>query len=432
MIPQYKHAYHQTLVHKIFLARKNGSPERIPFAEALDIIQKIHGFTRGLPQIVYLVGWQFDGHDSKYPSWEEGNIRLKRPEDETAIESLRWLMREARRFNTTVSLHINMDDAYENSPLWEEYVRKDLLIRNADGSLKKAGVWDGEQSYLVCKKREWESGLTRKRIDQLLEMLPIAEAGTVHIDVFAPRENPFHQISLEATADAMKEVLGYWRERGVDVTKEWFHHEFIGLVPMVYHLNMDEASRLKYPPSLICGGGPAWNRRGYRFYEPIEWGATFGAPEAGCLYEEAWGISVDGDIFRTSDLPDFQRDVFLRTVPWLFLNKSRPVRHEQTDGRYSVFFENGIESTIENGIHSLKEGETVFKEGAAYCLPAVWLEDTWVAYDAAGGRRRWRLPENLHRVRMQHGAGKETVEELMGGWLELTANAGEPVWISPC
>ncbi|PTX95250.1 hypothetical protein DB345_13290 [Spartobacteria bacterium LR76] len=123
-------------------------------------------------------------------------------------------------------------------------------------------------------------------------MLPIAEAGTIHIDVFAPRENPFHQISLEATADAMKEILGYWRERGVDVTKEWFHHEFADLVPMVYYLNLDEASRLKYPPSVICGGGPAWNRRGYRFYEPIEWGATFGAPEAGCLHEEAWGITV--------------------------------------------------------------------------------------------------------------------------------------------
>ena len=55
--------------------------------------------TVGIPKIVYLVGWQYNGHDSKYPAWFEVNERLKRPEDKTALESLKWLMKEA----TTVS-----------------------------------------------------------------------------------------------------------------------------------------------------------------------------------------------------------------------------------------------------------------------------------------------------------------------------------------
>ena len=37
--------------------------------------------------------------------------------DATAEESLRWLMREARKYNCLVALHINMFDAYEDSPL---------------------------------------------------------------------------------------------------------------------------------------------------------------------------------------------------------------------------------------------------------------------------------------------------------------------------
>jgi len=81
-----------------------------------------------------------------------------------ARESLLWLMQESKKYNAIVSVHVNMDDAYENSPLWEEYVAKDLLRRNADGSLLRAGIWDGKQSYHVSKPREWECGLSQKRI----------------------------------------------------------------------------------------------------------------------------------------------------------------------------------------------------------------------------------------------------------------------------
>jgi hypothetical protein len=43
-------------------------------------------------------------------------------------------------FNTTVSLHINMVDAYKQSPLWAEYVEKDLLARDATGQLLSLGI----------------------------------------------------------------------------------------------------------------------------------------------------------------------------------------------------------------------------------------------------------------------------------------------------
>ena len=51
-------------------------------------------------------------------------------------------MREACRYNTTVSLHINMNDAYENSPLWHDYEEMGVITG-------KGGIWDGEQSYLI-------------------------------------------------------------------------------------------------------------------------------------------------------------------------------------------------------------------------------------------------------------------------------------------
>lgn len=104
--------YDRTLVMKIFLASKAdggmGCTVHLNFEEALDVIRRLDVITCGVPKVVYLVGWQFNGHDSKYPALSEVNARLKWKDDATAVESLRWLIRAGRRYNTTISLHINM------------------------------------------------------------------------------------------------------------------------------------------------------------------------------------------------------------------------------------------------------------------------------------------------------------------------------------
>ena len=92
----------------------------------------------------------------------------------------------------TVSLHINMFDAYEDSPLWKEYLEKDIIAKDSGGHPLKGEVMDAPgatpridtQSYQIGYAREWELGLAQKRIDGLVAMLPIQEAGTIHIDAF--------------------------------------------------------------------------------------------------------------------------------------------------------------------------------------------------------------------------------------------------------
>ena len=73
--------YHQTLVMKIFLAEKqanDGCKVFLTFEQALEVIKRLDTITLGIPKIVYLVGWQHNGHDSKYPDWSVVNPRLKR------------------------------------------------------------------------------------------------------------------------------------------------------------------------------------------------------------------------------------------------------------------------------------------------------------------------------------------------------------------
>jgi hypothetical protein len=275
------HKYDQSLVMKIFLAEKtNGGQDCkvfLTFEQALEVICKLDNLTCGVPKIVYLVGWQYNGHDSKYPAWGEVNARLKRPQDKTALDSLKWLIAEGRKHHTTVSLHINMFDAFESSPLWTEYLAKDIIAKGKDGKPLKGEVFDGgEQSYQLSYAKEWETGCAKRRIDGLLAMLPeLKEGHTLHIDAFhnyppVPHAypkgkypdrdwdfkgiSPFLGYGPEKECAAMRKTFRYFRDQGIDITSEGStflrQDAFVGLQPMAWSYNAPAGG---IPPSLYCG-----------------------------------------------------------------------------------------------------------------------------------------------------------------------------------
>lgn len=171
----YMHAYHQTLVMKIFLASKQpdgGCDVELDFEQALAVIKRLDNITLGMPKIVYLVGWQHNGHDAKYPDWSVVNPRLKRQQDATALDSLKWLMSEGFNHHTTVSLHLNMFDAYADSPLWETYLKNDIIAKDRNGVLIKgelhgAGTGPDSQSYYISYARDWDTGFAKSRTTTL-------------------------------------------------------------------------------------------------------------------------------------------------------------------------------------------------------------------------------------------------------------------------
>jgi len=250
--------YNKTLITKIFLCSRdekgNLGKVYLKFADALEVIRKLDNITLGLPKIVYLVGWQFNGHDSKYPSWAEVNKALKRDQDSTALQSLKWLIKAAKAYNTTVSLHINMLDAYEDSPLWQKYLDKNIIAKDKTGKPLKGEQMGGLQSYQISYAQEWKTGETQRRIDGLIKMLPeLKEGGTIHIDAFhsmAPlRPNqpisPYLKFSLNDEISAQRKIFRYWRSKGIDVTSEggmyWLRKDpFIGLQAAIYLPFQDE------------------------------------------------------------------------------------------------------------------------------------------------------------------------------------------------
>ncbi|SDC18426.1 Endo-alpha-N-acetylgalactosaminidase [Paenibacillus sp. UNCCL117] len=372
------HPYHQTLTMKITSCESDGTV-RSTFEQSLEVIKKLDHLTRGMPKIIYLVGWQYDGHDTGFPAWDIVNPKLKRAQDATAADSLRWLMNEAFRYHTVVSLHINMLDIKPSSPMWSAYLEHDLIAKNVDGT-PKTYLWGTPISYT----REWNKGFTQLRIDQLLELLPLQRAGTVHIDAFhqlIPRLeqetiSPYHGITLEEEAETQKKIFRYWRERGVDVTSEFdskFRIDpFLGLQPLAWHFG--QLDPMKVPASLYVGG------------------------EGG---DQRFGVSMLGQKLIQADpieLRGFLDEFCRKTLLWYYLNRLE--RLSDADG--IVTFSEGVISYLDQGKPVVKQGERVLRDGGDLFVPAQWLEQEHaeiIAYSRQGYEDRvWKMPETWRDV----------------------------------
>lgn len=403
--------YHQTLVLKLFLGMEGEPVDRLAndpsfrkwhevyctFEEALEVIRKTDNLTRGIPKIIYLVGWQKGGHDHGYPAWSDVNPRLKRPQDATALDSLRWLIREGRKFNTTVSLHINMVDAYRQSPLWDEYVAKDCFAKDESGKLLIAGIQvQGEDMYNVVYPKEWEAGLAQRRIDGLIKMIPeLKEGHTIHIDVFIANRDggkpisPWHAkpenggLTPEKYVETQRQIFHYWRDRGFDVTGEgifWAHppgEGFTGLQAMSWWYFCDTGYQLQIPEYLMARGRT--DRGGDGDFR-------FGSSMHG---EEIWQKDKD-------NMPGFLGMFCRTTLPWYYLGRFQRVKFEND----SLLYSEGVVAGTEAGKRIIRKGDFVLREDDHLFVPALWNKKEIIAYSQSGYENKaWQLPEDWHNVK---------------------------------
>jgi len=84
-------------MYKTFCARPGAVSTT--FEQCREIIRLVDLVSNGMPQIVYLVGWQYEGHDTGYPALDRVNEALGGRE-----RSVR-LAEEARRHNAVLSYH---------------------------------------------------------------------------------------------------------------------------------------------------------------------------------------------------------------------------------------------------------------------------------------------------------------------------------------
>jgi len=440
--------YHQALVLKLFLGMEGEPVERLAndptfrkghevfctFEEALEVIRKTDNLTRGIPKIIYLVGWQKGGHDHGYPAWSEVNPRLKRPHDATALASLRWLIREGRKHNTTVSLHLNMVDAYRHSPLWDEYVAHDCFAKDESGNLLVAGIQvKGDDMYNVVYPKEWAAGLAQRRIDALIKMIPELKAGhTIHIDVFIANRDggkplsPWHAkpenggLTPEKYVETQRQIFHYWRDRGFDVTGEgtgWAHppgEHFVGLQPMSWWYSWNP---MEVPESLGARGRT--DREGDGDFR-------FGSSMHG---EEIWKQDKD-------TLPGFLGMFCRTTLPWYYLGRLDRLKVEAG----AVHYSGGVIARTEDGKKIIRKGPFLLRENDDLFVPALWNPKEIVAYSRQGYTdKSWQVPADwasvkqvtVQNITLQGLASDKTTVPVIDGALRLTLKADQAVSIVP-
>jgi len=431
---KFQHDYSQTIVMKIGISvpdQKGGTRIINTFDDALEIIKTADKLSLGVPKIIYLVGTHYNGHDDKYPAFFEVNKALKRKGDKSAEESLMWLMREAKKYNTTVSLHINMTDAYDDSPLWDSYVKNDLLAKKSNGKLRVTGNYNGKKAYQVVYKNEWEAGYTQMRIDSLLKLLPpLKDAGTIHVDAWIARGSKGHHISKKEEQAYQKKVAAYWQKQGIDITSEWVMDYMVGIVPFAWHFNkMDQAGYLKIPANVYTGSGlnPDLKRTDFAL------GFLFG--------KSMYGETVFPGLHDNKGIDEweylFAKDFYLNCLQYFYLNKLKRIKVDGKGNKRTAFFSENVkvslsDSTVTQGNHLLREKNFVL-------FPVVWKKEKQLAtYSLEGISKDIELPtswsnEKEVAIYSVSGEGECFIKNTKGDKNKILLNmqGGVPYLIKP-
>ena len=391
--------YHDSVVYKTFMKSKGAAPDTT-LDQALALIRRIHDYSGGLHQVVYLVGWQFDGHDSKYPDWSEVGPQCRSSLSDDPLTSLRLAMQEARKYNADLSLHVNMNDAYTNAPSWKTYEANDLFCRHKDGGIVRGGRWGGEWSYRISHVKEFRKGFAQKRILGLLEMLPdLKRSGTIHIDALFGQKSDYEGVSALDDFRAIVDIVDFWHAQGVDVTTEFLgRRDQVGVFPMCYHLNMDEQMHLEIPPEVLCGGDDAWNtRHGSDYYDNRR--AWMGVvPTPGSAYEEAWGVGstrgdLNGGLLR--DPHGLVARLFRTAFLFCYYNRSRAVRHWADAEHYVVERADGVVADVRKADRHLTvtDNGRLVLDGGDCLLDLPHGGGTLLAFSEKGCDRVFTLPK---------------------------------------
>lgn len=400
---KYNYDYSQCMVMKLGMAvpdLKNEGKSKVllSFEDALEYIKKIDSITQGITKIYYLVGWQYLGHDDKYPDFFEVNEALKRKEDKTAYDSFKWLCNEAENYHSVVSVHINFNDAYENAPSFNDFVKAGALIRKRNGKPNPIEKYNGKKCYKTCHKGYWESGLFKKQFDRFVDTFPfIAETGTIHVDNFQCYKNYSPYVSLKEMQDARRKMIEYVKSKGIDITSEFTYKE-TQILPNkpLFGLPRDHFKH---------------NRMDTLGYIPMSWWAyrmtdselVNTSPKVYCCgeFREKWMNNVFYGNMHGEDIVvksnknwgnDFISQFATYQVPGHYLNTLKRLEIKKDGVHKYCVFSDGVVS-YSKGRKITKNGKLI-KDGDNLFLPFVHEENTYIAYSKNGDCRDWTIFEN--------------------------------------
>lgn len=386
----------------------------LDFEDALEAIRRVDNLTRGLEKKCYLVGWQLNGHDTGFPDLSVVNPRHKRPMDATSLDSLKWLIKEAKeKYNTTITLHVNFSDAYtDDDPLSPEMVKNQLMIRKKDGSLRTMGVgWAGHSGYYVNAVANYFSGNWQKNIiAPLLTNIPELEGQSIHPDAWYSHADPYYGDTNYDTTDAQRRSAKYLRDTyGMDLTTEFdvafgagenHPEDHILYFPMIWQRGWSKTNPLMTPAYIQSGV----NELDYSGKKLSASGRYFG--EGTAVEPNLWNGT-----YAPITLPGLKQSFAEKELTRQYLNtllRSSLTDDEATGGEAVLYAGDGTkvisawngDSTIPYKRTVTVEDDVILQEPGNVFMPMTWRVGNEIQAWSQNGYtdKSWKLPKEWEGV----------------------------------
>jgi len=385
--------------------------------KTLEQIKRIDNVTRGIPKVILLCGWQqfVEGKvswDVQFPSFATTDKSfIDDSIGPTANDAIRWLMTEAKKYNTQVSFHLDFALVQEHSNLWQEYFDLDLLCKDSNGKIKSYGYWEGR----VNLQKEFDAGLFQRRMADFFNTFPeVLETGCVHNDWNCVEESPWHGYTVDDDVAALKRNIAWLRETyGVDTFGEQVamgrtEYDY-GIQPLALsftsfqprpngaNVSKIHIDHMKVPAYISCGGhGGEYEKDfctpGYLLYSNDV--LLFGGTNQG-----EFGYHYTNDENNPEYGNNLFRDLCYTTLPWYYLNRLLRVFYDIN--LQSVTFSENVKSFVdENGkVCITKDGHNI-RQGNDIFIPELWKTSREIMAWSDDGyeNKSWKLPEDWFEV----------------------------------
>ncbi|MCX6226502.1 MAG: endo-alpha-N-acetylgalactosaminidase family protein [Bacteroidia bacterium] len=387
-IPDLDQFYFETLWYKVFLAIPDfGVVTTLKQTE--EIVSAIENVTDGIPQAPHLVGWQYKGHDTFYPSYGDINT------DIGGAYGISQLGRYCKNHNALLTFHSNIDDAYRNSLHWDDK----FIFSN----MSEFGI-NGSVSHCL----DVESGQAFKRFDEMFKFVKLQK--TLQIDNTRVSVNiPEKGIGLaEELIAGLMPVAEYFRNKGVSLTTEGQNGLPFDLTKVFAGMWHSDFSRQALPiwHRKLVGGG-----RGSHFGHLTRMDYALGSSiHQDISYKTLNKETIDPVAWKNNDMDrwcppggltlSFQKDwdlivqvIYEGTFLYHFYLEREMTNYQEIPDGLRTEFNNGeVVMTIINNELVVKYGETIVAHNEERFIPR---NGAVYAYSRDGGSFEWVLPEEF-------------------------------------
>jgi hypothetical protein len=291
--------YRTQLPYKIQVDLTSYSPSWsvLPFEGVLDYVANISLITDAYPQTPILVGWQGLGHDTLYPRWDQVNIRPAVGGAPGLFALAAGLAGAARNNLSSLSYHVNADEAYAlfNGAPNAEF-DFELCRKNVD----HATPWcmDGDKTGQTpnpgcrCSISKAKDAALHGRYARYGKMLAVVPPGlrTIHSDAWRDVGASWEPSPLGYIDHANEQFCGqrgdaaFWKGVGGGVSmgvegNDGQAAEFMGTISFMYHSTLGwdttiwgrivTGTNLGWDLDVYCnnpGGRCSWDDMADNFY----------------------------------------------------------------------------------------------------------------------------------------------------------------------